>query len=189
MTAPAAVSALPTAPNFTDMDQPLSRFPLPRSEVIIRPLQESDNARLEWHGGADLRGFYNGQWVAHSIGEAFVLIADFNGFPIGQAALYWQGKPAHPQVPDLQSLRVHPIFQGQGIGTKILQAAEIAVQQHGHTCLGLSVGIHNDGAQRLYERCGFRIIGEPYEDIWRYTDAKGETIVVAEIVLDLLKCF
>jgi ribosomal protein S18 acetylase RimI-like enzyme len=150
-------------------------------------LRESDNRLLEWQGGEDLRSFYEAQWWSHHTGEAFVLVADFNGFPIGQAAIYWVGKPIHPHLPDLQSLRVHPIFQGQGIGTRLLEAGALATKARGLPQLSLSVGGDNHRARRLYERCGFRITGEAYEDSWSYTNAAGQKVTVTEIVMDMLK--
>src|SRR5688572_3729531 len=126
---PASAAALtpiltPASPSSMSRDSGafIARFDLPRPGVVIRALQKEDGLKLEWQGGADLRNFYDRQWMAHEMGEAFVLVADFNSFPIGQAAVYWEGKPAHPGIPDLQSLRVHPLFQGQGIGTRLLDA-------------------------------------------------------------------
>jgi ribosomal protein S18 acetylase RimI-like enzyme len=189
---PAFAPAVEAAPALTsashhDLPSVVMRFDLPRPGVVIRALQQEDNLKLEWQGGADLRNFYQRQWMAHEIGEAFVLIADFNGFPIGQAAIYWEGKPAHPGIPDLQSLRVHPIFQGQGIGTQLLEAGALVVKQRGFSQIGLSVNPDNLRAHHLYERCGYRVMCAPYQDHWQYTDATGQTIVVSEIILDMVK--
>lgn len=183
------VSQAPS-PSLSDaraIEDAVFSFNLPHSVVRLRGLRESDNTSLEWHGGADLRSFYEKQWWAHQSGEAFVLVADFNGFPIGQAAIYWLGKPTHPHWPDLQSLRVHPIFQGQGIGTRLLEGASTVVKERGLPLLSLSVGVANLGAHRLYERCGFRVSSQPYEDSWEYVNAAGEIVPMTEIVLDLLK--
>jgi ribosomal protein S18 acetylase RimI-like enzyme len=181
----AEVSPVPTDAHSGDAT--LLAFDLPQATVRVRGLRESDTRLLEWHGGADLRSFYERQWWAHNSNEAFVLVADFNGFPIGQAAIYWVGKPMHPHLPDLQSLRVHPIFQGQGIGSRLLEAGAMVVQARGLPHLSLSVGVHNHRARQLYGRCGYHVSSEPYEDSWQYQNAKGETVVVTELVLDMLK--
>ena len=170
-----------------DTNKMMLRFDLPRASVVIRPLQERDNNALEWHGGADLRSFYQTQWMAHEIGEALVLVADFNGFPIGQAAIYRQGKAAHPKIPDLQSLRVHPILQGQGIATQLLEAGAQVVREWGFPQIGLSVNPENLRAHHLYERCGYIVFTEPYEASWNYINALGETIAVTETILDMVK--
>ena len=168
-------------------EETILAFDLPLATVRLRALRESDNLALEWHGGADLRSFYEAQYWAHSSGEAFVVVADFNDVPIGQAAIYWHGKLSHPDIPDLQSVRVHPAFQGQGIGTRLFEAAEMVVRARGLRHLSLSVGADNPGARRLYERLGFRVTSEPYQDAWQYVNARGEIVPVTETVLDMIK--
>lgn len=187
MPALATITSVETEVRAANKSKMLMQFDLPRPTVIIRPLREEDNIALEWHGGHDLRRFYYGQWMAHEIGEAVVLVADFNGFPVGQTAIYWQGKPAHPTIPDLQSLRVHPIFQGQGIATRLLDAGAILVKERGFSQIGLSVNPENLRAHHLYERCGYRISSEPYEDSWQYTNAVEEIIIVKETILDMVR--
>jgi ribosomal protein S18 acetylase RimI-like enzyme len=156
-------------------------------EVQVRELRESDNLVLEWHGGRDLRSFYANQWFSHQSGDATVLIADCDGQPAGQAAIYWNGKPTHPQLPDVQSFRVHPDYQGRGIGTILLDTAAQVARQRGCHTLCLSVGVDNQGAKRLYERCGYRAVGQPYDDIWHYVNSAGETVRVVETVIDMKK--
>jgi GNAT superfamily N-acetyltransferase len=163
------------------------RVTLPPLEIVIRTLHESDVRLLEWHGGEDLRSFYDWQWTQHCNGEREVLVADFNAFPIGQVALQWAGKSTHPQIPDIQSLRVMETFRGLGIGSRLIEACEQEVLQRGSDQIGIAVGIENPAAQRLYERLGYRIMGAPYNDSWDYVNARGETILVEETIMDLIK--
>jgi len=160
---------------------------LPRLRVVVRPMRQADMRALEWHGGSDLRHFYEAQWVAHSEGTVAALIADLNGFPIGQAAIHWHGKPTHPQIPDIQSLRVFAAFRGLGIGTLLLQASENLVRARGYERVSLAVGLENPKARRLYERLEYSATGEPYNDIWYYTNAQGQSVRVEEMVVDLVK--
>ena len=95
-----------------------------QSRIQIRPASEPDLLPLEWHGGPDLRSFYEEVWDKHQQQELLYLIADFNGYPIGQVLLIWSGKPSHPHFPDVQSLRVHPAFRGMGVGSRLIEAAE-----------------------------------------------------------------
>jgi len=164
-----------------------STFTLPRPEVCLRPLQERDLLGLEWHGGADLRSFYRKQWQEHQARYVCVMVADFNNYPIGQAAIHWLGKPTHPQIPDIQSVRVMDVFQGQGIGTQLLEACECIVRTEGFSQVNLAVALENTGAKRLYERLNYRVTGEPYQDEWSYIDAKGRTVEVSELVTDMTK--
>lgn len=167
----------------------LARRALPPAEIVVRDLVESDGASLEWHGGADFRDWHHAQWHNHREETIRVLIADFNGFPIGQVAVHWRGKPTHPLVPDVQSLRIFTAFRGLGLGTLLLDCAENAVRERGFSYISLSVALDNPRAQQLYERRGYKIFGDIYHDEWQYLDAQGETRHVREEVLDMVKHF
>jgi ribosomal protein S18 acetylase RimI-like enzyme len=158
-----------------------------RGEVSIRALQERDLRALEWHGGPDLREFYAALWSTHQNRESHVLVAEFNGFPIGLANIHWLGKPTQPAMPDVQSLRVHPAFRGLKIGSLLLQTCQAIVTARGLQRIGLSVGLDNPQAKKLYERHGYRVVGNAYCDVWYYTDAQGKAVHVEERVLDMVK--
>lgn len=164
-----------------------STFALPHPEVHLRPLLERDLLALEWHGGADLRSFYQTQWAAHEAGDVLVVVAAFQDFPIAQAAIHWRGKPTHPHIPDIQSVRVMEVFRGQQVGSKLLGICESIVRSHGHTLVSLAVALDNQGAKRLYERLGYQATGAPYDDKWAYENASGETVHISELVTDMMK--
>ncbi len=153
----------------------------------VREGRAADIPHLEWHGGPDLRDFYAKVWDSHQHGEATLLVADLGGFPIGQVVILWRGKPSHPHFPDLQSLRVHLAFRGLGIGSALIEAAEKLVAARGFERAGLSVGLDNPGAQRLYERLGYESHDVIYDEEWSYLDQHGAHIVVKERVVDLIK--
>ena len=69
----------------------------------------------------------------------------------------------------------------------IWAAAEERVRQRGFSQLCISAGLENHGARRLYERFGFREIGQPYDDRWSYVNPQGETVHMVERVVDLMK--
>ena len=165
----------------------LARGVFPAAEFLVRDLRESDCRDLEWHGGADLRAWYQEQWLAHRDGKVRVLVADFNGFAIGQAAIHWHGKPTHPRVPDIQSLRVFGAFRGLGVGSLLLDGAEEVARAHGFSQISLAVALENPRARALYERRGYQNLGEEYDDQWHYTDARGESCHISERVLDMVK--
>jgi len=52
-------------------------------------------------------------------------------------------------------LATFPEFRGQGIGTKLLEIAAEKGRQGGAPALSVIVGSWNDGAARLYSRCGY----------------------------------
>ena len=167
----------------------LARRVLPSVEIVVRDLAASDCTPLEWHGGEDFREWYRSQWRNHCEATVRVLVADFNDFPIGQVAVHWHGKPTHPTVPDVQSLRVFEAFRGLGLGTMLLDCAENVVRERGFSSVSLSVALDNPRAQKLYERRGYQIFGDIYHDEWQYLNARGETQIVREEVLDLVKSF
>lgn len=160
---------------------------LPSLAVVVRDLKADDAPHLEWHGGENLRDWYQAQWRNHQNGEVHVLVTDFNGFPIGQAAIHWHGKPTHPAVPDLQSLRVMGAFRGLGLGTLLLECAEELVAQTAHDQISLGVGVENTRARALYERLGYQLMGDAYDDEWTYIDARGQLCSACETVYDMVK--
>lgn len=170
------------------MSTPPSDFPA----IQIRFLDVADSLALQWHGGEDLRDFYQNQWRAHQSGEIYVVIAASDlpqgeNFPIGQAAIHWNGKPTHPHIPDIQSFRVHPDFRGRGLGSQLLNECEKIIIARGHAQVSLSVALDNNAARRLYERRGYNVVGAPYCDVWFYADAAGKSIRVEETVWDMVK--
>lgn len=83
--------------------------------------------------------------------------------PIG----YVSARPArlpHPEVAagdgEVQRLYVLREYQGGGRGTLLLETALAWLERHGPRTLWIGVWSENLGAQRLYERHGFAIVGE-----------------------------
>ena len=157
------------------------------AQGAVRAAQAADLPHLEWHGGADLRSFYHAAWQGHQSGEMTFLVADLGGFPIGQVVILWDGKLSHPHFPDLQSLRVHPAFRGLGIGSRLIEAAEKVCAERGFARIGLSVGVDNPRARKLYEKLGYQSQEMIYDEEWSYIDQNGREIHVVERVLDLAK--
>lgn len=153
----------------------------------IRLARASDVPHLEWHGGSDWRSFYEERWHAQQSGAATLLVADWNDFPLGLIIVFWDGKASHPHFPDLQSLRVHPAFRGQSIGSKLLEAAHRLTIARGFAQVGLSVGVYNSGARRLYGKLGYQPFGDPYDETWSYRNAQGQEVPQTERVIDLVK--
>ncbi|WP_052723634.1 GNAT family N-acetyltransferase [Paenibacillus wulumuqiensis] len=62
---------------------------------------------------------------------------------------------AHPDEYYLDSIAVHPSFQGQGIGSRLIACFEQLASQQGYSRLLLIVDVDNDKAKALYERLGY----------------------------------
>jgi ribosomal protein S18 acetylase RimI-like enzyme len=59
-------------------------------------------------------------------------------------------------------LATFPEFRGQSIGTKLLEVAETRGQEEGVSAMSVIVGSWNEGAARLYARCGYaHVANEP----------------------------
>lgn len=60
----------------------------------------------------------------------------------------------------IYSLAVSPNFRGKNYGQALLERAMQTAIDHGKTFLYLEVSEHNQSAIRLYQKCGFQIIGD-----------------------------
>jgi ribosomal protein S18 acetylase RimI-like enzyme len=148
--------------------------------MIIRPITPA-----EWDAVRQLKP----QMAAHTLkrritetarGVAVCWLAEEAGELRGQVFLRFYGQPAAPDYPDMEDLYVHPDWRGQGIGTALLRQCEAVVRARGCDRIGLSVGVHNHRARRLYERLGYHDAGrDPY--IGGMVNGRAET------VLDMVK--
>lgn len=62
---------------------------------------------------------------------------------------------------------VHPVWQGRGIGTRLLAEAAGFFQKAGVRCITLNTQEENAVAQRLYRKFGFRPMGREAIALWR----------------------
>ncbi len=60
----------------------------------------------------------------------------------------------------IDTISVSPKFQGQGIGKKLLQAAENIARKQGLEKIGLLVDYNNPDAKRLYLALGYKSVGK-----------------------------
>jgi ribosomal protein S18 acetylase RimI-like enzyme len=100
------------------------------------------------------------QWLAAP--GAFLLIAEHETTILGYAVLSpgpgMQAWQTGLWIGDLHDLAVAASERGQGIGTRLLHAVKAELAAQGITELRLNVTAANDGARRLYERNGLRVI-------------------------------
>jgi GNAT superfamily N-acetyltransferase len=91
-------------------------------------------------------------------------VAEEHGRPVGAAwiRLFTGERPGYgfvdSTIPEL-SIAVVPARRGSGIGLALLTATLAAARQAGHPAVSLSVEVDNP-AQRLYERVGFKKVGQ-----------------------------
>lgn len=120
-----------------------------------RPGQEND-ARATALSNDHLRRYVDDWGRAGDIG----FIAEEDGRPVGAAwlRLFPRERPGYgfidPTIPEL-SIAVAPGRRGSGIGQALITATLAAAKEAGYPAVSLSVE-HDNPAQRLYERVGFK---------------------------------
>ncbi len=135
------------------------------------------------------------RWQQQQQGKALYLVAGQEGHPVGHAFLKWQGATdAHiverrtMPCPDIEDIFVLSNWRSQGIGTMLISVAEELSIERSFQHIGLSVGIENPTAQRLYARLGFQDAGfGVYAEQGTYLDEQGYTQTWEEHCLYLIK--
>jgi len=168
---------------------------VPHLVVDVKPVTRCDVPLLEAHLPFGVPGKHADRSVRQSEGRVVYLIAWYNGAPIGHALLKWQGADEdhiasvlQGTCPDVEDLFVLESFRSQGVGRRILDAAERLACERGFQYIGLSVGVDNPRARALYERCGYRDAGlGPLREHLEYLDASGRRQTWDEICVYLTK--
>jgi len=109
----------------------------------------------------------------HHLGNphAAVLVARGAAGVLGKAVLFFNERH---DIARLYSIAVGEAARGRGLGAALLAAAEREAHRRGRHRMRLEVAQKNSSAIRLYERHGFRRIGERQsyyengEHAWRY---------------------
>lgn len=89
-------------------------------------------------------------YVAHSVPAIFLIVL-LDGRSAGRLYLHWTA--ADLRIVDIL---LDAAARGRGIGTALLRWLQAAALYAGVETLSLHVESHNQGAQRLYRRLGFR---------------------------------
>lgn len=87
------------------------------------------------------------------------VVAEVDGEPVGLA--WGRVDPPNPDVAVLYQMWVAPSHRGVGAGKMLLEAVIGWARARNASFLDLSVTCGNSPARRLYERAGFKPVGEP----------------------------
>jgi ribosomal protein S18 acetylase RimI-like enzyme len=68
-------------------------------------------------------------------------------------------RPTSPERVEIKRMRVHPDYQGRGLGQIILSELEARARAQGYTTLHLDTSPAQVAARRLYEKNGFYPVG------------------------------
>lgn len=142
------------------------------ADVVVRPALERDLTELEWFGlFRTHRRMLHDTYKAAKRGEQIMLVADLNGFPIGQVWIDLVVKP-DAETGAIWALRVIPCLQRLGVGTLLIAAAEDAIRSHGFHTAEIGADMDNPGARRLYERLGYAVVST-WSGEYSYTTPEG----------------
>lgn len=100
-------------------------------------------SQLFWGGPLNLEGF----------------VWEENGRVVGNLSLR-RASPGWDHGRIIGNVVVHPQYRGRGIAQALMEAAEETARAEGARWLGLEVRADNAAACKLYERVGFRVVGE-----------------------------
>jgi GNAT superfamily N-acetyltransferase len=83
------------------------------------------------------------------------LIGAWDGIFVAMGALH----RTTPERAEIKRMRVHPDYQGRGLGQIILNELETRARALGYRILHLDTSVVQIPAQKLYEKNGFREVG------------------------------
>ncbi|PTQ13219.1 GNAT family N-acetyltransferase [Sphingomonas oleivorans] len=136
--------------------------------IAFRIAHEEDLPALEWMGlFTRQREIIAATFEAQRQGEALMLLALANGFPVGQAWLDFD-RQGSLDCPRIWAIRIFPPFQGAGLGTRLMAEVEAVAAARGAWAVELGVEWDNEGARRFYRRLGYEPVGAEREEV-RYT--------------------
>ena len=152
------------------MSSPVTVAPL---RVRRADMSDLDDLLALEHGAFDGDRMNRAQYRRHLDSDsAQVMVASAGRHNlVGSLVLFFRKRS---RVARVYSLATRPEARGQGVGATLLQAAITAAARRGCRVLRLEVRTDNAAAIRLYQREGYRRIGEYrhyYEDgadAWRY---------------------
>jgi len=134
------------------------------NHLTMEPLHKSDLDEIVWAfkqiGWHKPKSIYETYLEEQSSGVRSVLVARDNGKFCGYVTIKWiSDYPFFTEnnIPEIADLNVLPDYRKQGIGTKLIEACELAAREQGRVLIGLGVGLTADygSAQRLYIHLGY----------------------------------
>jgi ribosomal protein S18 acetylase RimI-like enzyme len=161
--------------------------------VQIREATERDLPALEWGGEfSRFRLVYQRALKEANRGRQTLLVAECSDNIVGQLFVLFNTVHADPRpIPYtgyLYSFRVKPQFRNQGIGGLLITRAEEILLERDFRRVLIGVAKINDGARRLYERLGYRIIAEDPGE-WSFVDHENQIQRVVEPTYIMEKFF
>ncbi|MFC8306016.1 GNAT family N-acetyltransferase [Streptomyces olivaceus] len=132
-------------------------------KLSVRDLVHADLALCGWAGSDHHLAGVAEQLVRARIGEVdYLAVCAATNIPVAKGGVDYQVKEG---VGTLWQLAVHPALQSCGIGTFLVEAAELRIRRRGLRQAELGVEESNPRARALYERLGYVAYGRQ-PDAW-----------------------
>ncbi|MBW3552882.1 MAG: ribosomal protein S18-alanine N-acetyltransferase [Gemmatimonadetes bacterium] len=124
--------------------------------VSIRPMTETDLPRVLEIERASFTVAWTPATFRGLLGrpDAYLHVAEVEGRVVGYTAVWVVLDQA-----ELGDIAVDEAWRGKGIGQRLMAAVFDLVREQGVRELYLEVRVSNEGARRLYDRHGFRLVG------------------------------
>ena len=130
-----------------------------QTEYTIRTATIYDLDSLSW-SMVDLKSdYYKAKWQQKLDGKLDIYVAVINDFPIAYIWLDWT-KLADKNIGEISSFEVLHVFRGQGIGTTMIREMENILREKGLKISQNGFDKSNIRAGKLYEKLGYKIVGE-----------------------------
>lgn len=107
---------------------------------------------------AEGEAFWRGQLPGLRAGKKRLLVAEAAGRLVGTVVLSFAPQPNGPHRAEIGKMLVHSGHRRQGLGRRLLEAAEGAARDAGRTLLLLDTEAGSAGAS-LYQACGWTAYG------------------------------
>ncbi len=156
------------------------------SGVVVRRCAPEDAAAMDAREPA-ARRYALGALARQEAGLTDFLVAELGGVIVGS------GELTMTDPPELKSLSVDANARGRGVGSAIIVAAELVVdERYGSRGelprqLVVGVGVDNARAAALYDRLGFVRTGVLSTTTYKYVDDEGVTRTATETDEELIK--
>ncbi len=161
--------------------------------LVVRACEERDVDALERDLPTGAARVHASHWLAPCSGRSTYLVAWSGDVARGVAVVNWEGPvgreaaQAFPGVPEIAHLQVTASARGQGVGTRLIRAAEAMAETAGLRSVAMGVGVDNVAARRLYERLGYNPTDVLEVNTYVYVDAEGNSHPMSETNTLLVK--
>jgi ribosomal protein S18 acetylase RimI-like enzyme len=114
-------------------------------------------------------------------GDGRYLVAWIGEVPVGHVYL------TDDNPPEMQDLAVRPEYQGRGIATALIAAAEREARRRHVAKIRLEVSVANKAAQRLYQRSGYTVTTQDPRRVDGIIHLRTGPIEVHDVLLSMEK--